>query len=241
MTIRWRSKSLNFFGLLALLLTSSANSGRESIYYRSQKDADTALAAFDQANPDCQLWTNWQKMCSRTGDGGATICALDPAFTVEPSIPFCAEVSSKTRASFRLSKLFGTEVTSQSRSRGRYCQMKGPILNCRMERPFNGAHLTARRHAVCETWAESRAPAFRSVCSEVAITGKIPSCSSSALKKFKSTSALYCSKKKSYIEKGICENISGQGEGPDFDHQGAYETLAIGRRGDSAVVGLYCD
>ncbi len=60
-----------------------------SIYYDSQAEADRALAAFDKANPQCQLWTNWQKMCSRANPDGQTLCARDPAKPVEPSKPFC--------------------------------------------------------------------------------------------------------------------------------------------------------
>jgi len=51
--------------------------------------ADRALQAFDAAHPQCQLWTNWQKMCSRTGPDGATVCVTDPDRPVRPSEPFC--------------------------------------------------------------------------------------------------------------------------------------------------------
>jgi len=41
---------------------AASNDG--DIYYKTQAAADRALEAFDTANPSCQLWTNWQKMCS---------------------------------------------------------------------------------------------------------------------------------------------------------------------------------
>lgn len=59
------------------------------IYYKSQKDADAALAQFDKDNPDCQLWTNWQKICAKTGTGYNSFCAKDAKHKAAPSVPFC--------------------------------------------------------------------------------------------------------------------------------------------------------
>lgn len=74
-------------GAVACATTASA----PSIYYKSQAQADAALAAFDKDNPDCQLWTNWQKMCSRMGGSGETLCAIDTQRRVAPSAAFCVE------------------------------------------------------------------------------------------------------------------------------------------------------
>ena len=48
---------------------NKAGDAERSIYYKSQAAADTALVAFDKANPSCQLWTNWQKNVLADGRG----------------------------------------------------------------------------------------------------------------------------------------------------------------------------
>jgi hypothetical protein len=80
-------------GMAALMAFALPGSGgepteQEDIYYSSQADADAALAQFDRDNPSCQLWTNWQKICSRTGNDSATSC-LRSSYRVRPSVPFC--------------------------------------------------------------------------------------------------------------------------------------------------------
>ncbi|MFC4291120.1 hypothetical protein ACFOWX_01695 [Sphingorhabdus arenilitoris] len=60
-----------------------------SIYYKSQSAADAALAAFDKDNPTCQLWTNWQKMCSRANPDARSLCVTQKHNSVAPSAPFC--------------------------------------------------------------------------------------------------------------------------------------------------------
>lgn len=92
----WRSLLPAF--LVGLLIAPSLAAGIG--YSRNQQHADVALAAFGEANLQCQLWTNWQKMCSRTGEGGAVACSTDPDRPVAPSEPFCTagEAAPPTRA-----------------------------------------------------------------------------------------------------------------------------------------------
>ncbi len=59
------------------------------IYYRSQAEADAALAQFDHDNPRCELWTNWQKACVR-GEDGTALCFTDANHRARASTPFCA-------------------------------------------------------------------------------------------------------------------------------------------------------
>jgi hypothetical protein len=241
MASRWRRKSLGSIGLAASLIATSTGYSSDSIYYHSQKDADVALLAFDRNNADCQLWTNWQKMCSRTGAGGSTVCVSDSVIPVRPSAPFCAEVSIKARAEFRRSKLFEPDTSVESKSRERYCILKGSILKCQSARPFSGSHLAARRHGLCEIWSENKAPAFRPICSEFTSDDGLKTCEALSRKKFKSSSMLYCSKRSPDIQYTNCISIGGWGDGPDFGESDHYETIAIGRKGELPVVGIYCE
>lgn len=59
------------------------------IYYRSQAEADMELEQFDRVNPSCQLWTNWQNTCARSGVEGLSRCSVDPRIMAVPSTPFC--------------------------------------------------------------------------------------------------------------------------------------------------------
>ena len=60
-----------------------------SIYYRTQSDADIDLMAFGRAHPNCQVWTNWQKLCTNLDDGGPVSCIRDAQRPARPSKPFC--------------------------------------------------------------------------------------------------------------------------------------------------------
>ena len=56
---------------------SNANNSTPDIFYPSQTAADADLVRFERENPSCQLWTNWQKMCSRTGEGIHCVAAMN--------------------------------------------------------------------------------------------------------------------------------------------------------------------
>jgi hypothetical protein len=150
----------------ALLLGAAGRSG--SIYYKSQKAADEALARFDMDNPKCQLWTNWQKMCSRTGKKRATFCASDASQKVPPSLPFCAVQMRDVKTGEYISTL---DEQLQRQSRNRFCASlvksndKGypdyadgrksgyPVCeNYKQHRPFNGSSLSAVKHPLCRKW-----------------------------------------------------------------------------------------
>lgn len=211
------------------------------IFYTSQQEADVALEKFEKDNPSCQLWTNWQRMCSRTGKNGAAECISDDALSVRPSTPFCAEVNIGARNEFRVSEQFAVAKSLQFRSRGRFCTFDGSIMHCRSDRPFNGRHLSARRNSLCEIWAEEKAPEFRPICSENTSNTGLRSCAALSKKKFKADVPLYCSKRSEMTGKNICQSISGWGAGPDFGHDAPYEAIALGRKGDLPVIGLYCE
>lgn len=142
----------------------------------SPDDADSVLADFGAANPQCRLWTNWQKLCSRTGLGGATQCLADPARSVGPSAPFCvtalgtrgeayAENFGRLRASSLrfCERVIEDEAEAQRDGEPELCEAYAP------ERPFNGRRLSSVRHPWCETWADAESQ--REVCSEGVASG----------------------------------------------------------------------
>src|SRR3954464_6240791 len=91
-----------FLGMLlgaAAVAMTSSNSRRPAAdlpvsgSLDARRPDDRQMMAFDRSHPQCQLWTNWQKMCSRTGPGGATYCAIDAEMRVNPSRPFCVDTA----------------------------------------------------------------------------------------------------------------------------------------------------
>ena len=186
--------------LLTSCITDGASGSSNSIYYKSQVAADEALEAFDKANPSCQLWTNWQKMCSRTGKSGKTWCTIDPDRPVKPSTPFCTE--SSDGLAYDTSK----KSLQQQASFRRYCiAEKGVDLEMSLadrscapneSKPFSGLTLTARRHPWCEAWgiANSDPKELNLVCRENGseIDGK--DCKSAATKGLVYPNGLYCAK-----------------------------------------------
>jgi hypothetical protein len=123
-------------------------------------DADRELEAFDRDNPACELWTNWEKMCSRSGPNGETFCKEDPVMRVSASSPFCVVDNKGTYNPIQ------TYSKPQYESYVRFCAQKGSektalrgasetVARCvryQEERPFNGYHLEARRHPWCRNW-----------------------------------------------------------------------------------------
>jgi hypothetical protein len=170
-----------------LLLTGSGNI--PSIYYRSQAEADADLARYDLDNPSCQLWTNWQKMCSRTGPKGQVHCTDDKRHAARPSTPFCA---------VRLVQVPGepfsvpparpetlTESKASGASRRRFCtklwngearlvpfereiadeHKAVPLcITYRVPRPFDGRNWQSQSTPRCKQWHKEGGGLYR--CSE---------------------------------------------------------------------------
>lgn len=138
-------------GVILCFLPGAAENPQ--IYYRSGVAANAALASFDSKNPDCQLWTNWQKMCSRTGPNGETHCVSSSA-PVRPSAPFCVA---------RTDQPYDDSDTSASQaerlSHSRYCKRtttghssNGENCSRDLSRPFSGLVLKERSHPWCAKW-----------------------------------------------------------------------------------------
>lgn len=133
----------------------AGTNARPSPAYDMSLPADRALAAFEHENPKCAMWTNWQKLCSRTGNGGSTYCRTDPLHRTTPSAPFCEK---------------GEEIVDtpvQENSRLRYCggevkdfEFHNETRNLKFkacekyvqDRPFGGSRITQMVHPACETW-----------------------------------------------------------------------------------------
>jgi hypothetical protein len=134
----------------------------EGLFYRSQREANDALTHFDREHPQCQLWTNWQKLCSRTGQDGATFCQVDQEHLARPSTPFCLAGPIDPAGPL----YFTSRDTPETRSsRNRFCARFGDALvdpenpgnlpNCEaytVDRPFNGTSLTSVAHPLCRHW-----------------------------------------------------------------------------------------
>ena len=145
----------------SLLSCAPIQEDRDSIYYRSQSAADADLARFEADNPDCQLWTNWQKLCSRTGEDGAVSCSATSQFDeIRPSTPFCAAI--EDGGAYR--PIVGDGI-DEIRSSLRFCDYPAgkpdsialQIDSCVYSpaRPFSGRSLADRQHSWCKTWYEA--------------------------------------------------------------------------------------
>lgn len=160
---------------------------------RRDNQADADLKAFGERNPSCQLWTNWQKMCSSLGPQKGLYCKVDPSFLVKPSVPFCADRDRhQFSAEERASILRFCEVPGDNSS----VSMRGICARFRHSRPFNGYNLAARLHPYCQEWSDAQT--HRVVCR---VDGRgAPSCTERA--RLNSNSGpLFCSRT---IEKPPC-------------------------------------
>ena len=148
-----------FFGASCIETRNATHD--EYIYYRNQLAADTDLTLFDIANPNCQLWTNWQKMCARLDAQGGMHCVVDPGRPARPSTPFCV-AGSKGHSDIALTTNWSR---SMLQSIGRYCEDKNPghptaataIAYCQFKtkRPF-GDRLAAAGKAHKLNWRSDR-------------------------------------------------------------------------------------
>ena len=138
-----------------------AAGGPSEVPTYSVAQGDRMLAAFERANPQCPLWTNWQKLCSRTGPGGATHCATDPDRSTAPSEPFCARTEfsgggvEAAPAQLLSSRRF-CEVTRRETATDIQGRVVSEAVVCgryQMDRPFNGRRAEARRNPACAEWS----------------------------------------------------------------------------------------
>jgi len=123
--------------------------------YDSSK-ADRALQAFDKNHPECALWSNWRKLCSRIGPGGSTYCRTDPDHPASPSAPFCAREEGRA---FFIGKddLPGYETASEKESMFRFSKLKSNGYRGWVEnRPFYRMSFKYIKNNACLLYEYSR-------------------------------------------------------------------------------------
>lgn len=108
---------ISFAALLTACATPATTS---SIFYKSQADSDVALSAFEEENPSCQLWTNWQTACFKSPDGKVH-CGKSGHREARASKPFCVVRNGQEQVSY-------IDSMSQSGvSAGRFCKRRGTL------------------------------------------------------------------------------------------------------------------
>ena len=139
--------------------------------------ADQTLKEFDKNHPECELWSDWHKLCSRTGPGGSTYCRLDRDHPTKPSAPFCSKGTSGysdfatlSPSELRSVRRFVTgykTVRLQEGHDGRLTarNIKEPIYD--PDRPFSGRTIAELEHPYCAVWQIiGGGDAISSLCAE---------------------------------------------------------------------------
>jgi hypothetical protein len=152
-------KATTVFAVLAALSLFGCVSSRTTDQAFTIAPADRALAEFDKSHPSCQLWTNWRKVCSRTGPHGETRCTEDPDFKVQASAPFCAgehfgfgalladnPTIAELNSYNRFCKTFETEGLPHKKFGMAICNEWQP------NRPFSPQRVDHRVHPWCLEW-----------------------------------------------------------------------------------------
>ncbi len=195
--------------------------------------ADRQLLAFGEVHPECQLWTNWQKMCSRTGANGEPLCVTDPGRSVPPSEPFCTAPRSA---------LSETPTRAQLGSHRRFCRPGRGTGGDRLrsceggeDRPFNGRRLAARMHPWCQLWVDEN---YRHVCQSGTLNiPNLPRCETLVRRGFVARSKLSCANRSM---PGWCRSPALLGDGPQYPYPRDYVGPGY-RLGNPTVVGPYCE
>jgi hypothetical protein len=229
------------FAAATMAMGGSAKTAKEpNIYYKSQAAADEALKKFDKDNPDCQLWTNWQKMCSRAGEDGTTSCVTDLHMPARPSVPFCA---GGVKRVFSVKDQIFDDL--EKRSATRFCKdlkYGDKLLDCygkKSERPFNGRRVALLRSPLCEVWSSGDRP----VCAEGDSHPELPRCAGLGRKSY--PKPLHCSKlDNKFVAHSKCEKVVRSEEGPEYPLPEKWREspiLPMGKlRAETFVHSIYC-
>jgi hypothetical protein len=198
--------------------------------------ADRQMLAFGRENPDCPRWTNWEKLCSRTGPAGSINCNIDPGRRVAPSMPFCTvmganlprERSEAERTSMdRFCRYETVRAPSGEgrRSSRRECARQDP------ERPFNGRRLGSLLNSACGAWRDYET--YRLVCTTGGNrTPSVPDCAVLAASHYEHPRLLVCSQ---WTGPSDCDGI------PVMSRNREAESVIIGADPNIARVhGLFC-
>jgi len=176
-------------------MSDSASGQRDGPDYPAPYDAskpDQELKAFDKSHPKCALWTDWHKLCSRTGPGGTTYCRIDQLHPVKPSTPFCAKdfnspAKPDTRAELLSRRRFSNWEGMSARRIGRD---PSDWARYQTDRPFSGNTIYEMEHPYCAVWIYSNG-ASTAFCAEDGREG-MPSCQKPSIRyRVTSGSAFY--------------------------------------------------
>jgi hypothetical protein len=149
-----------FWIATVLLATSSVASTKIPI----KTSINNSLNQFGTNHPQCKLWTNWEKICSRTGKNGAQLCYRDRGYSTKPSAPFCVVTQRRPEDGFAAQR---QDTPAMRTSRNRFCEKigngmfaeneaPGKMPNCERyleQRPFNGTRASAIQHPLCNKWS----------------------------------------------------------------------------------------
>lgn len=229
--------------ILAVLLTSCVTAtSNTSIFYKSQIEADAALAAFDKAHPQCQTWTNWQRLCLRVDGTGNVQCREDQSKPVRPSQPFCVSNEYGYPIGIEADLASKTDIPMMHRFCSKFAKQGGVRVCSEMSphRPFSGRNLGALRTPFCEVWSKGE----RAICSEDGSVEGIPKCAELSVPK-QNDGPFYCSKKREVTsDTGSCTKIADSTD--VFDRRPKFlEELEIFQersplKRESIVSSVYC-
>ncbi len=198
--------SLGIVGVMACSREASLNASLQSekgisssFALNPSRSADRQMIAFGDRNPQCPQWSNWEKLCSRTGPNGAALCAMDNARSTESSEPFCV-----TAAAPRAELAFRGNYSDGGASGLRFCRVparlsaseseaQGLATLCESydaERPFNARRIASLRHPWCAAWSDATTDSL--VCTEQSGGGSA-TCASLAQRNYVHNHPLFCS------------------------------------------------
>ncbi|WP_411341751.1 hypothetical protein V6U71_08010 [Sphingopyxis sp. J-6] len=206
-----RRFSTAFVSILAMTFTvftvSAETTRTPSIFYNSSAEAVRDFDSFPQSHPSCAIWTNWQKVCSRTGKNRELHCKK-AAVQIRPSKVFCAaeyegglggprsDAPALEQASFLRFCNVPDGFSGSYSERLEYCDWQP-------DRPFNGRRLAELKHPWCERWV--KIPHLRPTKERPGDPG-----------------AYYCAKRSI---PSWCDWADGMGQGPQIDSKSRNEEI----------------
>jgi hypothetical protein len=174
---------------------AARQSDAHSIASLGVSQADEQMRQFGERHPSCQMWSNWEKLCSRLGRQGRTRCVQDLAAKAEPSAPFCAAGEGASPEGQPQSERVSSERYCTRRSQLRAYPGPAPVTEiCTSHspsRPFNGRRLASLDYALCDAWVDRGSN--RTVCTRAGndIDG-VPSCGGLARSGYQHPGPLVC-------------------------------------------------
>lgn len=235
--VRWPWIVLTAFTAVGAPAADAGRPWVEGKPYDVSSPADRQLMAFDKAHPACRMWTDWHKLCSRTGKNGTTFCRTDPTSRVKPSTPFCAGGPDERSAAEAVSSIRYCATREKTFAKADKYRATGPYACTRYQspRPFSGERIEQMLHPACQIWGDDYpGPA---ICSTDPQKDGLPSCDSRDVRAILRTEPFVCRKWKPVPG---CKRLIGglpyyQPQPGDLDVRDAHMLST------SSVSGTYCN